>query len=666
MTKLTVGSRAPFASPANEAVRAHFDHVLDLIEDDAAIDAAVDEAELPALLAALSVALNDPSLLASDLSPPIPPMGVTIVPQGGMSGEAQAKARTIAKAALRRARNKGWTTRSPDVESLKAAVKFMTNGAGDDLMPLILRELGLPKDGREPNWRKPDMAPERRFQVLIIGAGLAGIAAAHRLSQAQVPYLVLEKNPEVGGVWWNNRYPGCRLDTPNFAYSYSFAANGSWPQQFSQQSEILKYIQTVADKANVRPNIRFSTEVESMRFDADTGVWIVRVRSGGEVQEYTAQAVISACGHLNRPVIPSFPGQETFQGRAFHSAEWPSDVDLTGKRVAVIGTGASGFQIVPSIIDEVGSLHVFQRNPAWMLPTPNYLGDIKPGMRWLLARVPYYARWFRLWQFWIAAEGRLPAVKVDHNWQHPVSLSAKNEAIRQGCLESLAAQTGERVDLFEKLTPSYAPGTKRMVRDNGAFVKALKRPNAHLITERIKSFTPTGIETSDGAHHELDVVVYATGFRATEFLSPIEIIGAGNKSLHASWQDDCRAYLGISVPGFPNLFILSGPNSNTVVNGNAILSMECALEYTLHALEYMLKHDVKAVEVRQDIHDEFNTVVDAGNRECAWGVSKVATWYQGKSGRPAVPWPFTVFDYFERTATFRPEEYIVTPVARPQ
>ena len=326
----------------------------------------------------------------------------------------------------------------------------------------------------------------------------------------------------------------------------------------------------------------------------------------------------------------------------------------------MVGTGASAFQIVPSIIGKVESLHVFQRNPAWMLPTPNYYSDIKPGMRWLLERVPYYGHWFRLWQFWIAAEGRRPAVRIDRNWSHPISVSALNEEIRRGCLESLAVQTGDRRDLLEKLTPSYAPGTKRMVRDNGAYVSALKQPNAHLIIEKMVRFTETGFETADGVNHELDIVIYATGYKATEFLAPIEIVGVGGERLHDRWKDGSSAYLGVSIPGFPNLFQLAGPNSSTVVNGNAINSMECTLEYTLHALEYMLRHSVKQIDVRPDVLEDFVSAVDAENRECAWGDSRVETWYRNKNGRAIVPWPFPVIDYFEKTSHFRPEEYVIT------
>ncbi|WP_398467356.1 flavin-containing monooxygenase [Tardiphaga sp.] len=638
-----------------------FTGALALDGDDAAIEAALADAELPSLLAALSSIYDDPGLAPRDLVPPTPPMAVTIAPQGGMSAEQQARARHIAKSALIAARDRGWPSGVPHRESLEAAIDYMTGGAGAAMAPLLLRELGLPSDERRPKWRKSDLAPERAFSVLVIGAGLSGIAAAFRLSQAEIPFVVLEKNPEVGGVWWNNTYPGCRLDTPNFAYSFSFAAKADWPQQFSQRSEILNYAKEVVARGDLRPNIKFSTEVESMIFDEEAGLWVVKAREGDAEREYRANVVITAAGHLNRPIIPAYEGTDDYKGRLFHSGQWESDVDLAGKRVAVIGTGASAFQIVPSVVDHVKSLKVFQRNPAWMLPTPNYHSDIKPGMRWLLDRVPFYGNWFRLWQYWIAAEGRRPAVQIDRSWTHPISVSRLNEEIRVGCIESLKAQVGDRVDLLEQLTPAYAPGTKRMVRDNGAYVSALKRPHSKLVTERIERFVADGIETVDGQKHELDVVIWATGYKATEYLAPIEVRGLGGELLHDRWKDECSAYLGISIPGFPNLFQLGGPNSGTVVNGNAINSMECALEFAIHAIEFMLLNETEQVDVRQEVLTEFVSSVDAANRECAWGDSRVDTWYRSKTGRAIVPWPFSVLDYFQRTATFRSEEYIITP-----
>jgi 4-hydroxyacetophenone monooxygenase len=634
-----------------------FDGVLPLDADDAALAAAVQDADLPALLAALSVLTGDPALTAEDLVPPTPPMGTKIVPQGGMSPEAQAKAREVAVRALIRARDRGWAAARPSRDAVAAAIKFLTKGANEDYMPLLMREIGLPDDVGAPKWQMPELRRDEDYKVIVIGAGMAGVAAAYRLSQANVSYVVLEKSPAPGGVWWDNNYPGCRLDTPNFAYSFSFAQKPDWPQQFSKQSEILNYINTIVDGAGLRDSFEFSTEVVSMRYDADRGGWVVIARRSGEEKEYFGHAVLSALGHLNRPNVPTIPGQDVFSGAMFHSAEWPEGFDITGKRVGVIGTGASGFQIVPTIADQVKSLRVFQRNPAWMLNTPNYLDDIKPGMQWLLAHVPYYGRWFRFWQFWIAAEGRFPAVKVDPEWKHPISVSAANESLRQGCLEILVAQTEGWPDLREKLTPNYPPGAKRMVRDNGAYIATLKKPHVELVSTRIERLTETGIMTADGQHHDLDVIVYATGFHASDYLDPIEVIGRDGRNLHQYWDGDCRAYLGMSVPDFPNLFILGGPNSGLVVNGNAIFTAESALGYAISAIEYMLRNNLKAVDVKPDVYRDFNEEIDRENLKRTWGIAKVNTWYQGKSGRATVTWPYPILEYFKRTSAFNPEDY---------
>lgn len=641
-----------------------FDEVVALDGDDDAITAAVHDADLPALLAALAVLTGNEALLAPDLIPPTPPMMARIAPQGGMSAAAQARARALATAVLISMRDQGWPREAPSPAMLRKAITFLTKQPGDDYLRFLMREIGLPEDAGAPKWSKRALAPRRDYRVAVIGAGLAGIAAAYRLSQAGIPYVVIEKNPGLGGVWWNNTYPGCRLDTPNFAYSFSFAQKPDWPQQFSKQEEILKYINEVADRGGLREKIDFSTEVSCMRYDAQKGGWWIDARRDGVDQVYFANAVISAVGHLNRPSIPAIPGQDVFAGRAFHSAEWPDDLDVTDKRVAVIGTGASGFQIVPAIADRVRSLHVFQRNPAWMLPTPNYHDDIKPGMSWLLKRVPYYGRWFRFWQFWLAAEGRFPAVQVDPDWHHPVSISARNEELRQGCLANLAEQVGDRGDLLEKLTPSYPPGAKRMVRDNGAYVGALKKPHVHLVSARIDHLTPTGIVTADGAHHALDAIVYATGFYAADYLDPIAVEGRDGLKLHDVWNGDCRAFLGVSIPAFPNLFILGGPNSGLVVNGSAIFTAECALEYALRAVEHMLRHDIKAVEVKAEVYDAFNAEVDRENLLRAWGTTKVNTWYQGRSGRPTVTWPYPILEYFNRTSRFEPDDFDLEPLDR--
>jgi 4-hydroxyacetophenone monooxygenase len=639
------------------ALTEHYGRVEPLIGDDEAIRNAVNQAELPPLLATLSVLLEDPSLISDDLMPPTPPLLAAAAPHGGMSEAAQQKARALATGALIKLRDRGLTDRPLNAESMKAALKFITKNGSDDNLPLLLAEFGHPIDIREPHWTKSDLAPDRDFKVIVVGGGLSGIAAAYRLAQAEIPFIVFEKGTEVGGVWWNNSYPGCRLDTPNYAYSFSFAPKADWPQLFSQRGEIFAYLKNVVDTADLRQHFRLSSEVLSMQFDATEGLWTVAVLQDGRVTEYRANAIIAACGNLNRPRIPEIEGQHNFRGAAFHSSEWRHDVDVTGKRVAVVGTGASAFQIVPSIAEKVASLAVFQRTPPWMLPTPSYHKDMAAGMLWLLARVPTYGRWYRLWQFWLSSLGRMPAVTVDPNWKHPVSVSDLNERLRQESLAGLVQNAGDRKDLIEKLTPDYPPGTKRMMRDNGSYLKALCRPNVSLETDGIARLTESGILTKSGTHHDIDVIVYATGFKAAEILSPIEITGPDGRTLSEHWADESRAYMGITVPGFPNLFIVGGPNGHKVINGNSVNTAEFVVHYALDAFRYMLENSVRSVDVRLDVHDELNATVDEANALRVWGKKGVTTWYQGKSGRPTLPWPFSMFEYAFRTTTFKPDEY---------
>ncbi|SPP92926.1 flavin-containing monooxygenase [Bradyrhizobium vignae] len=640
----------------------HFEKVVELPGTDAEIASAVQEAEIAPLLAALFVLSGERALIADDLVPPLPPLGAAGAPQGGMSEAALTKGRALATAELIKARQNGWPRMEPAPDLLRDAFKYLTKNDDKDFTDMLSREFRLPVDRATPAWQKSELAPSRQFKVAVIGAGLAGVAAAYRLSQANVPFVVLEKSSRPGGVWNDNRYPGCRLDTPNFAYGFSFAPKSDWPQAFSQQKEILNYIDTVLGSAELSDSFEFDTEVVRMTYDPARGGWSIAVRQPAGEKTLFADVVISAVGHLNRPSIPSIPGQESFSGRAFHSAEWPSDVDVKGKRVAVLGTGASGFQIVPAIADRVDSLTVFQRTPSWILSTPNYYDDIRPGMRRLLASVPYYGRWFRLFQFVMALDARFPAVAVDPDWKHPISVSALNEKLRQECLSLLAQQCGDRLDLLQKLTPNYAPGSKRMVRDNGAYVRALKQPNVSLVTEAVASLTPTGVVTSDGVHHDVDILVYATGFHASSYMAPIEVVGENGIPLHEFWEGDCRAYLGISVPNYPNLFIIGGPNSGLVVNGNAIVTTEYSLQFVMSSIEYMLREGAKSVDLRPDVYDAYNLEIDRENRKRTWGVATVNTWYQGKNGRPAVPWPYPIIEYFRRTAHFDPGKYVVRPV----
>ena len=626
------------------------DHVEPIIATDAEIAKAANDADLPALLAALAVLTGDETLLTDDVRPPPSRMGASIKPQGGLSQEAQEKARALSVRALIDYRDRGSPPPDPTAPLLERAMKFLAQGAGSEYLPLLKHELALPRDLGAPDWRKSDIAPDRDFSVAVIGAGLSGVAAAHRLALAGLRYKVFEKNADVGGVWWENVYPGCRLDTPNFAYSYSFAQKQDWPEQFSRQPEIQKYVSTVADATSIRTHVAFETEVISMTYDDASAHWLVETRDkSGQNRTESFNAVITATGQLNRPAYPEIAGLQTFGGKMFHSARWPADLDISGERVAVVGTGASAYQIVPSIVGDVSQLLVFQRNPPWMLPTPSYHEQIKPGMAWLLRHVPYYGRWFRFWQFWIAAEGRLPLVEVEPDWDHPISVGRANEGLRLECLEHLRSQLSDRPDLLEKLTPTYPPGAKRMLRDNGVWAAALKQPHARLITDGILRVEECGIVVADGVLHEVDIIVLATGFQSSDYLAPIKVIGRSGKNLHQWWAGDCRAYLGITMPGFPNLFMTGGPTTGVVVNGSAIFSAECAVEYALSAIHGLIAGGYAAMDVRKGPFDAFNERVDAGNLTRAWGVAKTTSWYKNRFGRASQTWPFSLLEYWRLT-----------------
>jgi 4-hydroxyacetophenone monooxygenase len=487
---------------------------------------------------------------------------------------------------------------------------------------------------------------------------MSGLAMAVRLQQAGIDFVVFERNDDVGGVWLENRYPGCRLDTSNFCYSYSFLQRDDWPHQYSLGSEIREYFQEASDKLGLRSWIRFGTEVTAARFDEGTGEWLLTVRTtDGHSENSRFGAVVSAVGQLNTPSFPDIAGRDEFAGPSFHSARWDDSVDLSGLRVGVVGTGASAYQVVPSIGTTVGELHLFQRTPPWTVPTPNYHAGLAPGLDWLFKNVPYYHRWFRFYQFWTSVEGRRGFASVDPQWMQAGSVSAKNEHLRQTLTAHLHAEYEGRPDLQEKMIPPYAPYGKRMLRDNGAWARTLRQDNTHLVTEPIDRFTPSGVLTADGVEHALDVLIYCTGFRAYDFLAGVEVTGRDGADLHAQWGGEPRAYLGITVPNFPNLFCLFGPNTNLVVNGSIVMFSECAVHYVLESLRLLLATGHRAMDLRPKVLESYQATVDEANALMAWGVAGVDNWYKGPSGRVTQNWPLTTLEYWEWTRRPDPEHY---------
>ena len=630
-----------------------------ITEDDETLRRMLRDAELPPLLPALAHITGDLSLVAPELQPPRRAKDALIAPQGGMDQQAQERAREAAFRALRRFRDGGCQlTGDLGTEEIRQLMRFLTGEVSEDYEPLLMQELDLSSDVGRPRWTKQEVAPDVDFSVVVIGGGMSGLAAGHHLDQAGLPFVVFERNDDVGGVWLENDYPGCRLDTNNFAYSYSFAQKDDWSQQYSRQSAIQGYFRDVAGEFGLRDRIRFRTEVVEANFDDETYCWTVvaRDRDGNE-SSVTAQAVITAVGQLNRPSYPNVPGRERFAGTSFHTARWDHGATLAGRRVAVIGTGASAYQVIPSIADEVAELHVFQRTPPWALPAPTYHEDIAPGLQWLFRHVPYYARWFRFYQFWIAVDGMHAFAVADPEWREPGSVSAANARLRAQLTEHIEGQYTDRPDLLAKVVPSYPPYAKRMLRDNGVWASTLKKDHVSLVTEGIAEITERGIRTRDGVEHEVDVIIYGTGFTASDFLSSMKVTGRGGRDLHEQWDGDARAYLGITIPGFPNFFCLYGPNTNLVLNGSIIMFSELAMNYVLECLRLLLSTRRRAMEVRPEVVEAFNQRIDEANRSMAWGVADVHSWYKNATGRVSQNWPLHTLAYWLLTREPATDDY---------
>lgn len=625
------------------------------------LDEALAAAHVPTLVMSLTHLTGDDSLLRPEWRPQYNPLDRNDI---GVSAEEQDKVRALAKDMLRRHLAGDLKTKHLDTALVQKMIDFITGaeipeGYDDFLMDELAIEGGSTKD---PHFEAPRLKEAaRKMHVLVIGAGMSGLLAGIRLSQAGVPFEIIEKNPEVGGTWLENTYPGCRVDSSNHMYSYSFEPNHAWPQHFSTQPVLLDYFRRVADRYGLRKAIRFETTVLEMTWDEGRALWSVRLRGkDGREEVVEANAVVTAVGQLNRPRIPDIKGRDSFAGVSFHSAQWRHDVDLTGKRVAVVGTGASAFQFVPEIAPKVAHMTIFQRTPPWAFPAEHYHEDVPAGMQWLLEHAPMYDKWYRFFLFWMATDGFLPAVKADPDWAGPpTAVGVDNQAYAAMMAEALAAQAADRPDLVEKIVPKYPLGGKRALLDNGVWVKALKRDNVELTTSPITEITPKGVVTADGVTHEVDVIIYGTGFYASRFLWPMKIKGRGGKDLHETWAGDPRAYLGMTVPEFPNLFMIYGPNTNIVVNGSIIFFSECSVRYILGCLKLLADTGAAALEPRREVHDAFNAKVDAGNKLMAWGAPQVTSWYKNEAGRVTQNWPFALVDYWRATLAPNPDDFVL-------
>lgn len=557
-----------------------------------------------------------------------------------------------------------WQAGTPPATELDAAVfQAMMNIATGEQVPenyMAMMQQQVAFGAKPEAFSAKNLANDANLRVAVIGAGVSGICAAIRLQEAGITYEVFEKNADVGGTWLENAYPGCGVDTPNHAYSYSFAPNHDWTHYFSKRDELLAYFRACAAQYAIHERISFATSVLAAHFHADRGEWELQIRrADGHHETHWFNAVIFAVGLLNTPSNPKIPGLDNFRGAVTHTASWSIGDAYRGKRVGLVGTGASGMQVGPSIAAEVEHLTVFQRTPHWVVSNPNYLRAVDEGKKQALRHIPFYANWYRFQLFWASADAIHAGLFVDPEWQDEGrSINAVNHGVRDRLIAYMRTQCGDDEDLLRKVTPDYPPYGKRMLRDNNWFA-TLRRPNVTLVTDGIERITETGVVTTTGTH-DLDVLVLATGFSVGPVLAPIDVRGRDGISIREIWgQDDPRAYLGITVPKFPNMFLMYGPNTNLAHGGSALFHGECQINYILQALQLLRAQNAATIECRQDVHDAYNARVDAAHQQMVWSFDGVTSWYRNKAGRVFATTPWRMVDYWKWTSELQPADYIL-------
>jgi 4-hydroxyacetophenone monooxygenase len=613
--------------------------------DETRLRRALGAANLPTLTMVLFHLTGD-ELWLNDPYRPVRAPGLGPNDSGGFPPEVAEEIRQAAASAVM-AWSKGRSAEVPvpNAELLRQMLTIcMAEEIPAEYERVMREEMGLVPPER------PEPLDPKGFRVVIVGAGISGIIAAVRLRELGVPFVILEREQEAGGVWLTNTYPGAGVDTPSYLYSFSFFQR-HWSTHFAKRDEMAAYLAEAVDHFDLRRHISFGTEVDSAVYDEATQTWELSARdSDGSIRAVSANVLISAVGLFNKPKTPDIAGMERFSGPMFHTANWPEDLDVTGKRVAVIGTGASAMQVVPAIAEKVAQVTVFQRSPQWIGPCAEYFAPVPEDVHFLMDHVPYYQAWYRFRLAWVFNDRVQPSLQMDPQWTDPDrSLNAVNDAHRRYFTRYLEGQLEDRPDLIEKCLPDYPPFGKRMLLDNGWF-SALKRDNVRLITEGVDCITESGVLSSDGSQVEADVVVFSTGFDTTRYLQPIEVVGRGGKRLRDIWgDDDATAYLGITVPQFPNLFLMYGPNTNSGAGGSYFFIGESQVRYIVDVITKMVRGGIGAVECQADAHDNWVEQVDAAHSTMVWSHPGMTTYYRNKRGRVVNNSPYRVVDYWLMT-----------------
>ena len=623
------------------------------------IRSAVSIANVPALLMVVFQFTGDDKWLRE---PYLPTRGKGLGDHddGGLPPEVQAEIRAAACDVIRRLQEgeRPAVVLPPDDLTTRMMSVCMGEPVGPEYGPMLSSEIARRIDSTLPELKMPPADLPAGYKILVIGTGIAGIAAAHQLEDMGADYTMIEKQSAAGGNWYQNTYPGAGVDTPSHLYSFSFAKN-DWGKHFELRDDLQRYFSRVLKDLGAVNRVRFGTEVVTAAYREQDKRWDVVLRSveTGSEETVVVDVVISAVGVLNRKRMPDVADQADFGGLQFHSSDWPEDIELEGKRVAVVGTGASSMQISPAIASRVAHLTVFQRSPQWVAPFDKFMKPIPVELRALMQSCPLYHAWYWIRLFWQFGDKVIESLRVDPEWDHPQrSVNARNDAHRQYFTRYLEAQLDGRPDLIGKTLPSYPPFGKRILLDNGWFA-TIKRDNVDLVSEYVTEVTPTGLIDAAGGRHDVDVIVWATGFQAARFVSSMNVQGMDGRHLHDVWDDDDpRAYLGVSVPGFPNFFMLGGPNSFPG-SGSFMYFMEVQMRYIRELLTKMAREGITAVDATPESNEQYNELVDSTHERTVWTHPGMQTYYRNSRGRVVFVMPFLNVEYWNMTKDVELADY---------
>ncbi len=642
---------------------------------DEEIAAALEDVSIPTLMLSMVHMTGDPSIIRGDRRPVASFLNEV---QGFMSEEDKAAVRADALEVIRDYRDRGCPEPEPlSPELVHEMMEWLVvEEVGPEYVPMMLADLELDGVDRDlPDAPVDDDAAAARaeFPVVVIGCGQSGLLAGIRMTEAGIPFTIVEKNAGVGGTWWENTYPGARVDVGNHFYCYSFEPSDHWTEYFAQQDELQRYFQGVMEKYGVDRHVRWSTEVVSASWDEPSGAWNVVVRGvdahgepTGEPETLVARAVITAVGQLNRPSIPDIPGKDDFAGPQFHSARWDHSVDLTGSRVAMIGAGATGFQIAPAICEQVEHLTVFQRSAQWMFPNPNYHETVGPGVRWALRHLPFYGRWYRFLLFWPGCDKGLEPARVDPDYRDPDggqqhAISELSDGARAVFTDWIVSQIGDDPELIAKVVPDYPATGKRTLQDNGSWLRTLTRDDVDLVRTPIDHIEADAVVTTDGERHPCDVIVWATGFHHTRVLWPVRIEGRGGAVLGDVWGDRPAAYLGMTVPGFPNLFLMYGPGTHLAHGASLIFNSECQMHYIRQCLEELIDGRHRTMEPLPEKLEDWHRRHQEEMAGLVWSQPSIEhSYFKNADGEIHTVMPFRVVDYWEWTREMDPADYTFT------